>query len=142
MLSWLRLLTVALSCAANPNVRRLDFWLGDWNVQDAGESRVALSLDKCVFTETWSGARNHRGENVLAYSVDDSTWRAFFADNEGRVHVFEQGRIAGDTAEFLGHGNRILLIRLSPSQVKQIWEKSGKTVFEAVYIRRRSAPLR
>lgn len=138
----LTLLASAPPCATNPKVRQLDFWLGDWVVQSDAASRVSLSLDRCVFTETWTGARHHRGENVLAYSVDDSTWRAFFADNEGRVHVFSQGRITGDTAEFLGDANRILIIREGPNQVKQIWEKSGKVVFEGTYTRRRRAPLR
>ena len=138
----LALLSSAPPCTTNPHVRRLDFWLGDWVVQGTGTSRVSLSLDRCVFTETWTGARHHRGENVLAYSVDDSTWRAFFADNEGRVHVFSQGRIAGDTAEFLGDANRILIIREGPDRVKQIWEKSGTVVFAGDYTRRRRAPLR
>ena len=139
------LLSLASPCATHPRVRRLDYWLGAWVIQasgGAGTSRVSLSLDGCVFTESWTGARNHRGENVLAYSVEDSTWRAFFADNEGRVHVFANGSVAGDTAEFTGDANRIRIIREGPDRVKQIWEKSGKVVFEGTYTRRRSAPLR
>lgn len=137
-------LLFVLTCATNPQVRQLDYWLGDWDIRigtDSGRSRVTTSLDQCVFTETWTGARNHRGENVIAYNVEDQTWRAFFADNEGRAHVFDAGSVSGDTAEFIGVGNRVWIIR-DGARIKQIWEKSGKVVFEGIYTRRRSAPLR
>lgn len=154
MIAWIALsvtLSAAPPCATNPAVRGLDYWLGAWEIHasgGSGTSRVSLSLDRCVFTETWTGAGNHRGENVLAYSVDDQTWRAFFADNHGRAHVFDRGRVAGDTAEFLSGADRVRVIREGPSRVKQIWEKSTdqgatwKTVFEGDYTRRSSAPLR
>ena len=140
MHGWLQLIALFVSCNSNPEVRKLDFWIGDW-ADSTGTSQVSVSMDRCVFTESWI-AGNHQGENVFAYSADSKTWKAFFADNEGRAHVFDRGMVRGDTAEFLAEGNRMLVIRRGPSQVQQIWEKDNQIVFETTYTRRKSAPFR
>jgi hypothetical protein len=124
-------------CASNTENRQLDFWLGDWTVSYPGmaatsSSKVHLSLDKCLVVESWVGGRGHTGENMFAYSSDDKSWHGMFADNEGRVHVFE-GKVAQGSAEFTGPSrgpngeavlNRIKIVRLSDNIVKQTWEKS------------------
>jgi hypothetical protein len=123
--------------SANPESRQLDFWLGDWTVSYPGmsatsRSNVHLSLDNCLVVESWVGGKGHTGENMFAYSADDKSWHGMFADNEGRVHVFE-GKVAQGAAEFTGpsHGpngaavlNRIKIVRLSEDKVQQTWEKS------------------
>ena len=125
------------ACAANAESRQLDFWLGDWTVTYPGmsatsSSKVHLSLDKCLVVESWVGGKGHTGENIFAYSFDDKSWRGMFADNEGRVHVFE-GKVAQTSAEFTGASrgpngeavlNRVKIVRLSDNNVKQTWEKS------------------
>jgi hypothetical protein len=125
------------ACAVNPESRQLDFWLGDWTVSYPGmsatsSSEVHLSLDKCLVVESWVGSKGHTGENMFAYSSDDKSWHGMFADNEGRVHVFE-GKVAQGSAEFTGPSrgpngeavlNRIKIVRLSDNNVKQTWEKS------------------
>jgi hypothetical protein len=125
------------TCSANPESRQLDFWLGDWTVSYPGmsatsSSKVHLSLDKCLVVESWTGGTGHTGENMFAYSSDDKSWHGMFADNEGRVHIFE-GKVAQGSAEFTGPSrgpngeavlNRIKIVRLSDNNVKQTWEKS------------------
>ena len=95
-------------------------------------SKVQLSLDKCLVVESWVGGKAHTGENMFAYSSDDKSWHGMFADNEGRVHIFE-GKVAQGSAEFTGPSrgpngeavlNRIKIMRLSDNSVKQTWEKS------------------
>lgn len=128
----------ATSCAASAESRQLDYWLGDWNLGAAGSSgnahsTVSLSLDKCLVIENWDGGRGHYGQNVFGYSADDNSWYGFFADNEGRVHVFTSGKVSAGSAEFEGPSrrpngatvlNRVKVIRLSPNKVEQTWEKS------------------
>ena len=55
-----------------------------------------------------------------------------FADNQGRVHVFE-GKVALGSAEFTGPSrssdgqavlNRIKVVRVAANKVEQSWEKS------------------
>ena len=146
----------APSCSANSEVRQLDFWLGKWKIANAsgsggGTSEVYLSLDKCLFIESWDNGKGHAGENFFAYSPDDKTWHGMFADNQSHVHVFADGTVASGSAEFHGPNrgpsgetvlNRVKVTRISADKVKQTWEKSSdngvtwKTVFEGDYSRR------
>jgi hypothetical protein len=127
----------ATACSANPEARRLDYWLGDWSVAPPGapaqgHSRVHLSLDKCLLIESWgSDASDHQGENALAYNSEDHKWYGLFVDNRGRVHAMH-GVVAQNLAEFQGpaldgDGTAILKrVRLTreDGKVEQIWEKS------------------
>jgi hypothetical protein len=144
-------------CSTNPANRELDFWLGHWAVTYPGAtptatSTVSLDLDKCLIVENWNGDKGQRGKNMLAYSADDKAWHGIFADNEGRVHVFE-GKVTSGLAEFHGSSvgpngeavlNRIKVIRETPDKVEQLWEQSTdngrtwKTVFQGEYSRRKS----
>jgi hypothetical protein len=124
-------------CSASPESRQLDFWLGDWTVTYPGmpgsaASQVSLALDKCLLTETWDGGKGHSGKNMFAYSSDDKGWHGMFADNQGRVHVFE-GKAAQGSAEFTGPSrgpdgqtvlNKIKVVRVTANKVEQSWEKS------------------
>jgi hypothetical protein len=127
------------ACATNAVSRMFDFWLGDWVVTYPGAasnsaSKVALSLDQCLFVETWGDGKGHSGESVFAYSTDDQTWHGLFADNRGRVHVFVEGQVTAGGAEFFGPGrgekgepvlNRVKMSRVSADKLKQTWEKSA-----------------
>jgi hypothetical protein len=127
----------SLPCTTSPESHQFDFWLGDWAVSYPGmssgsASTVTLALDKCLLLENWDGGKGHSGMNVFAYDANDKTWRGMFADNQGRVHVFE-GKVQSGVAEFYGPSrdqdgvtslNRIRVIRLSPASVEQSWEKS------------------
>jgi hypothetical protein len=127
----------AAPCSANSASRQLDFWIGDWTVTYSGMpgsalSTVALTLDNCLITESWDGGKGHRGKNMFAYSSDDKRWQGMFADNQGRVHVFE-GKISQGSAEFTGPSsgpnlqtvlNRIKVVRVTANKVEQSWEKS------------------
>lgn len=144
-------------CSTNPANRQLDFWLGNWAVTYPGAtsgatSTVSLDLDKCLIVENWKGDKGHSGRNMLAYRADDKSWHGLFADNEGRVHVFE-GKVTPGVAEFQGPSvgpngetilNRIRVIRKAPDEIEQLWEKSTdnganwKTVFQGEYSRRES----
>ena len=131
------------ACGASSPTRQLDYWLGDWSVSSGGAadstSRVDLELDGCLVVEHWDDGKGHSGQNLFAYSTGDQGWRGLFADNKGRVHVFVNGHVSDERAEFLGPSrgpngeavlNRIRLLRNNPHQLEQVWEKStddGKT---------------
>lgn len=122
-------------CATNAEARQLDFWLGEWNIAGEGSatSKVYLDLDKCLVVESWDGGRDHRGKNIFAYAAGEKSWRGMFVDNEGRAHVFENGKAANGVAEFLGPSrgpkgetvlNRIRIVRVGAGKVEQSWDKS------------------
>jgi hypothetical protein len=124
-------------CSANSQSRQLDYWLGDWTVTypgapGASTSKVYLALDQCLLVESWGGGKDHAGENMFAYSSDDKSWHGMFADNQGRVHVFE-GNVTAGSAEFHGPSrgpngetvlNRIKVVQISADKIEQSWEKS------------------
>ena len=161
--AWLGLATLPtfaaadpLSCSASPERQQFDYWLGDWTITYPGApggstSKVYLTLDKCVLVESWDGGKGHKGENVFAYSSDDGSWHGMFADNQGRVHVFE-GKVTPGSAEFYGPSrsssgatvlNRIRVVRVNADKVTQTWEKSADnggtwtTEFQGEYSRKK-----
>jgi hypothetical protein len=110
-------------------------------------------LDKCIIVETWDGGRGHTGENWFGYNADDKSWHGMFADNQGRVHVFVNGKVASGSAEFSGPSqgtdgqmivNRVRIVRIGPDRAEQIWEKSSDhgatwtTEFRGEYSRKKS----
>jgi hypothetical protein len=125
------------TCAANPESRQMDFWLGDWTVTYPGmpgsaNSKVYIELDKCLIVESWEGGKGHSGKNMFAYSDDDKSWHGMFADNQGRVHTFK-GKVVSGSGEFTGPSrgsngetvlNRIKIVRTNANKVEQSWEKS------------------
>src|SRR6266568_6405227 len=98
--------TDAGPCSTNTEIRQLDYWLVTWIMANAGgssnTSKVYLSLDRCMFVEHWENGKGHVTGKMLAYSPEEKNWYGIFADNEGRVHVFLDGKVASGTAEFHG----------------------------------------
>lgn len=150
------LATDAAPCSADADSRQLDYWLGNWTITYPGSSgsaisKVSLSLDQCLFVESWDDGKGHLGENMFAYSPDDKTWYGMFADNQGRVHIFVDGKVGSGSAELNGPSrgangeavlNRVRIVRMAPDKVEQTWEKSTDkgaswtTVFRGEYARR------
>jgi len=150
-----RTLAADTSCAANPKSRALDFWLGDWSIAAPGggpdaSSSVTPDLDHCLVVERWKGG-DETGVNFFGYSPDDKSWHGLFANNQGHIHVFFDGTVASDIAEFTGPNkgsdgrtilNRITIRRIDANHAEQMWEKSpdgGKTwttLFRLQYTRK------
>lgn len=146
------------SCAAAAPDRGLDFWLGRWTISDGEQpshasSVVSLDLGKCLIVEHWSDATGHRGENLFGYNMDSKTWNGMFADNRGRIHIFERGTVAAGKAQLYGESlgpqgktvlNRITIVRTTPGGVVQTWQQSSDhgatwaTVFQGKYSRVKS----
>ena len=140
-------------CAESVEARKLDYWLGNWTMgtgADKSTSKVSLSLDKCVFVEHWDNGRGHAADKFFAYSPEEKNWYGMFADNEGRVHLFLDGKIASDVAEFQGPSrgpngeavlNRLKIVHLSADKLEEVWEKSTDkgstwtTAYRAEYTR-------
>lgn len=142
-------------CSANSESRQLDYWLGDWQLTrpaaESNTSKASLSLGNCLLVENWDNGIGHVGENIFAYTPDDKSWHGMFADNQGLVHVFVDGKVASGAAEFYGPNrgpdgktvlNRVKLVRLTPNRVEHSREKSTDhgatrtTIFRGEYSRK------
>src|SRR5215469_2769108 len=145
------------TCASDSESRQLDFWLGTWTVANpggsGGTSKVYLSLDKCVFVEHWENGKGHVTDKNFAYSPDDKAWYGWFADNQGRAHVFTDGKVTASKAEFRGPSrgpngetvlNRLTVTRMPSNKLEESWEKSSDnganwtTSYRAEYVRANS----
>ena len=142
-------------CVGDPQSRQLDYWLGNWTMTKPGDSgsstsKVYLSLDQCVFIEHWENGKGHVAEKMFAYSPDDKNWYGMFADNEGRAHIFLEGKVTSGIAEFHGPSrgpngeavlNKLSVVRVLANKVEETWQKSTDngaswtTVYRAEYTR-------
>jgi len=123
-------------CASNLETRQLDYWLGNWTMgsgTDKSTSTVSLSLGKCVFVEHWQNGKGHVTEKMFAYSPEEKNWNGIFVDNQGRVHIFLDGKVSSEIAEFHGPSrglngkavlNRLKVVRVSRDKLEEVWEKS------------------
>lgn len=143
------------ACVAGSQGSGLGFWLGHWQISDGEQpsraaSVVSLELGKCLVVENWSDATGHRGENLFGYNLDSKSWNGMFADNEGRIHLFDRGTVAAGKAEFYGRSlgpdgrtvlNRVAIVRKSRDDIEQTWQKSADngatwtTAFQGEYSR-------
>ena len=82
------------ACAA-PEYRQFDFWIGDWDVYDVGDSkpsmRIAVEkiLDGCALRETYRDVNGMLGESLNFYDAGRKLWQQTWATNRGQVLLLE-----------------------------------------------------
>jgi ketosteroid isomerase-like protein len=71
----------AQSPCSSPEFHQLDFWIGDWDVYDAGESQpsahivVDSILGGCALHERYEDTNHSHGESFSAYDPGRKQWR-------------------------------------------------------------------
>jgi ketosteroid isomerase-like protein len=90
------------SCAA-PEYRRLDFWVGDWDVFDVGDpgrpvarARVDVILEGCAVREIYEQADGLVGQSFTAYDSSRRLWHQTWVTNRGELLQIE-GRFRGES---------------------------------------------
>jgi hypothetical protein len=73
----------------DPEFRQLDFWIGAWEVADAGgqvigRSTVSATLGRCAIQEEWESGDMH-GTSINAYDKPEGAWRQMWVDSFGAV---------------------------------------------------------
>jgi hypothetical protein len=151
------LLTITSVFAADPDCssveyRRLDFWIGEWNVtyrdgKPAGKSLIQKVLKDCVILENWTGVDGFDGKSFNLYDRNKNKWIQKWVDSRGQLLEFE-GIFMDKTLEYLGKyktldGKNVVasmsFSHESDGTVRQIWKQSidsGKTwkvEFDGVY---------
>jgi hypothetical protein len=80
----------APSCTA-PAYRQFDFWIGDWDVFDAGDPQTTVArvrvdsiLDGCVLREDYQATDGKRGQSFSMYDASRKVWRQNWVTNRGQ----------------------------------------------------------
>lgn len=142
-------------CAASPEFRQFDYWLGEWDVevggQKAARSSVQLVVDDCVIFENYATLNgNYSGKSFSMWVAANKKWEQRYVDSGGAFHEWT-GSLDGDTMRFFwthDRGGKKVLSRMAylkegPDRVRQVLEDSsddGKTwvkTYDGLYTRRR-----
>ncbi len=144
----------ARPCDNDPNYRRFDFWVGEWDVtangQTAGSNRIELIENNCIVFENWTGAGGGSGRSFNFYNNQTGKWNQVWVASNGNNLFFEGEFHDGNlhyTGTTLGTGgaktlHKLTFFNLEPGHVRQLWESSsdeGKTwsvVFDGDYHRK------
>jgi tetratricopeptide (TPR) repeat protein len=147
----------ATPCAASPEHRQFDFWIGEWDVQNpqgqpAGTSSIQLILGGCVVFENWtSGGGAYTGKSFNLYNSTLKKWQQFWADDKGGSLEFAgeykdgELRYTGESLDPKGNKimHRLTFFNLPEGRVRQLWEqstdnaKTWTTVFDGLYVKKK-----
>ncbi len=133
--------TPAPKPCSSPEYRQFDFWLGDWDVTEAGKpagtNRITAILGGCAIREEWKGVSGLAGTSLNMWDSAKRRWTQTWVDDKGNVLLLTGGRqgpkmvLEGEKPQ--GQGtvrNRITWSPLEGGHVRQLWETStdgGKT---------------
>jgi tetratricopeptide (TPR) repeat protein len=133
-------------CKYKPENRQLDFWLGEWDVQVAGQtiasSRIETLLDGCGVQENWMPLGGPEGKSWNFFNPATGKWEQLWLSN-GNVLKLEGSlqdgvmRMEGTRG---GAMNKMSYTPLAGGRVRQVWDIStdgGKTwssSFDGIYI--------
>jgi len=86
------------TCAA-PEYRQFDFWVGKWDVSNAGDPKktvIAHSLierlyDGCAIRENWMPLKRAGGGSLNTWVPATKRWRQFWTDSAGTLGDFTGG---------------------------------------------------
>ena len=146
---------LAKPCLYQAEHKQFDFWIGEWNVQNAqgqavGTSRIERIESGCIILENWSDVQGGTGKSLNFYDANLHKWRQTWADNVGGVSEFsgeyKDGAIRYEGESHTPDGTKILrrltFFNLGPDKVRQYSEASmddGKTWhsnYDFTYIRK------
>ncbi len=143
-------------CQNHPGFKKLDFWVGEWNVvsndtkrEASGTNKIQKTLDGCAIIENWRDVTGHEGKSFFAFNIITGKWKQLWVqddtgykekemtpDYEGGVRFV--GRIVGPGGRQFY--DRTTLTANPDGSVRQLIEQSsdGKNwqgTFDALYVR-------
>lgn len=113
---------VAEPCRTNPDRRRFDFWVGEWNVETpdgkaAGHSVVQEISGGCGLLENWTDLRGATGKSINAFNPALHRWQQYWVGQYGAVTEYRDSEWHGDTlvyqAESVNPAGQPVRMRLS-----------------------------
>ena len=151
---------IAAPCEHQPGFRRLDFWVGSWDVlvgdQKVGTNTIEKILKGCALVENWRDAYGGEGKSLFFYNAVTGQWKQVWVTDEGplkekvKVEEYPDGgvRFQGELPQPGGRSvlDRTTLTPLPGGRVRQVIEQSEdggrtwRTGFDAVYVPHQQSP--
>lgn len=143
-------------CEQQPGFRRLDFWLGRWDVflpdgQKAGTNVIEKILGGCAAQENWRSVTGGEGKSWFYFNSATEQWKQVWITDSGQLKekslIGKSGeggeRFQGElmTKEGEKYLDRTTLTPLENGQVRQVIEistdggRSWRTMFDGRYVR-------
>lgn len=133
--------TAAEPCMSDPDARRFDFWIGEWNVSPAnaptaaaGKSVIQRVSGGCALLENWTASNGSEGKSLNAFNSAIKQWQQYWIGQQGGVVEFRESHWDGPTLVYLARSGfpwqRLSFTPLDASTVRQFGEissDSGKT---------------
>lgn len=148
-------------CKYESAFKKLDFWIGEWDVFDVegkhvGTNIVEKILQDCAILENWVGQSGSKGKSLFYYKPATKEWKqVWVTENVLRLGGLKEKTLAKEfkdgSVRFQGqypHPNgttildRTTLTPLEDGRVRQLieWSKDGgatwNTAFEGYYVRK------
>jgi hypothetical protein len=138
-------------CLAQGEFRKFDFWIGEWDVQVAGQtigsSRIERLLNGCVVQENWMPIGGGEGKSWNFYNSGTAKWEQVWMGATGNVlklqGSFRDGAMRFEgTTPHPGGTNTLEKLTFTPlpqGRVHQFWEQSSdggqtwKVAFDGIY---------
>lgn len=98
----------AAPCEYQPESKRFDFWVGEWDVTTAqgahaGSSSVQKILGGCVVFENWTPASGAPGKSLNSYNPGLKMWQQFWTSASGNVTEYRQSTWVDGSLQFVAH---------------------------------------
>jgi hypothetical protein len=93
-------------CESAPENRKLDFWVGDWDVTTqggapTGHSRVDKVSDGCAILENWTSGRGNTGHSLNAYNPIEKQWQQYWVGAGGAVIEYRESTWDGRSVVYI-----------------------------------------
>lgn len=94
----------AQTCADAEGFRKLDFWIGDWDVfageRRVGTNRIEKILNGCAILEHWKDTNGSEGKSLFYFVPATGTWKqVWVSDNATRSGGVKEKQLIEELAD-------------------------------------------
>jgi hypothetical protein len=98
--------TTLTPCLSRAESKQFDFWVGEWEVEDArgthvGRSSVQKILAGCVVFENWTADNGVQGKSLNAYNAGLGMWQQFWTSQTGNVTEYRTSEWVDGSLRFV-----------------------------------------